>query len=285
MPDEFDDVADAPADGAEASDVQSEETEIQSGEPGYVQGRIARVKRQRDEERRRADQLEGELRAIRTQISSQEARLNAQLEKPKTVEDDHETQINKAVSFLDKVDSLNQILLTSDDSEQVSAAKQQLRNLKPGDIEYARREVARLQAVRVGADVEKNINTRLDGKSRQDEFSRKVTAEFGPDAVNATSPLFAEASKQYAQLLNRFGNDDNGAVTWMALEAARKKVNPRDGRGTDLDRRRLAIEGQVRRDGADANKIAALNAKGDPESRMAAFNMTFDQFYKQNYGV
>jgi hypothetical protein len=144
--------------------------------------------------------------------------------------------------------------------------------------------MARVQGLKATADSEKRISTQLEGRSAQDAFKERLKTEFGPDSVNSKSDLFKAAVEKFRDLIQIFPDDSGGAVTWMAMKDAQNDLEKtRGGRGSELDRRRLAIEAGTRREGQQANQIAALKQKGDPQSAGKANALELDAFLQHHF--
>lgn len=285
MPDddqiEQQDPAEAAVEAADDADEQA-----QPGEPGYVQKRLARLKRQREDAERRASEATGALQATQQRLAAIEAQLAQRPAKaeaaPKTTPDD---ELKLAKDFIRKVEANRLIIDTSEDPDLVKQAKAQLAGVRADDIAFAHEEVARLQGLKATSESEKRISTQLEGRSAQDAFKERLKAEFGPDAVNSKSDLFKAAVEEFKDLIQMFPDDSGGAVTWMAMDRAKTKLEKtRGGRGSDLDRRRLAIEAGARREGNLSNQIAALKQKGDPQSAGKANSLELDAFLQHHFG-
>lgn len=284
MPDEFD--ADAQQDDTsgpvEAQD--DGDLEARPGEPGYVQTRLKRVKDQRDAARREAAEKDGELRAMRDRLSALEARPLQPAAAAEAKEDPNDVALRDAEKFLADVETLKIIALTDDDEGRVAAAKKRLASLPTKDVAFAHSEIARVQGLKAAQAEGKKTLTHLDGRARQDDFKERLKQEFGPDAVNAKSELFQKTLEKFRENIQMFPDDSSGAVTWMSMRDAKAELEKKNraGRGSDLDRRRLAIEGQARREGQLSNTIAALKQRGDSNSQLQASSLELTAFLKQN---
>lgn len=276
----LDDQQDAAGGADEAADAT--DLEVRPGEPGYVATRLERIKGQRDAARLEAASKDGELRALNARLAALESRASqpGPAEKQAPTLDD---EFGMAKDFIRKVEANRLIIDTSDDEVQVKAARQQLAGIRSDDIAFAHAEMARLSSLKAAAESEKKISTQVDGRAAQAAFNERLKAEFGPDAVNNKSELFQSAIAEYRELIQSFPDDSGGAVTWMALKEARSKMQNRGGRLSDKDTRRLAIEGQTRREGQFANTIAALEAKGDQTSKGKAADLKLDAFLQHHY--
>ena len=243
--------ADAAQDGTEGAEAAADaaENELKPGEPGYVRDRLERRTRQRDEARRKLAETEGRMAAMADQLKALEARVLQPAQPPaQPAEDPVAKDFQRAKDFIQTVEDLRIIVLTDPDEDRVAKAKEQLRRVKADDIAFAHAEMARLQGLRAASESERKMSTHLEGRSAEEAFKERLKQRFGASAVVRGTPEFEAALAEFRELAKDFPEDKSGAVTWMAYERAEAKKN-RAGRGaSEQDRRRLAIEGQTRRE-------------------------------------
>lgn len=278
MPDELLGAADDP--GEPEIEVESERSS--ETEPAWAEYRFRKEHRKNERMERALNAERAEKAALQSQLAMFNERV-AKLENPESAQAKGPTY-SELVKFKQDYEELrNRVLLDPADEE----AKDQLRKVKPEHLVTVDLMLADHKASERSSGVQKDMQAKADAGQFKAALQTELHREFGPDVLDMTSDLMIEAAEQYRTLMGRHRNDDNGAVTWMAVEKAAMKLGKtnRDGRElSDGDRRRLAIEGSGRREAAPSNQIAALKKKGDWQSAAKANSLEMDSFLKRLYG-
>jgi hypothetical protein len=149
------------------------------------------------------------------------------------------------------------------------------------DEEIARRE----HESRWGRHTEESTKKEREQVARS-RLQQKLVADYGNDVLDLKSGLMARAAEIFQERAKAygFGEDKDGSQTVWAVDQAYREIRgrDRDGRGSDVDRRRLAVEGQVRRETQVHNAIAALKGRGDLKSAVKATEIELDQWLGAN---
>jgi len=131
--------------------------------------------------------------------------------------------------------------------------------------------------------------TKAQREARMAKIKQDLVREYGNDVLDLQSELMRAAAQELRTLLHEAGRekDDDGLLSkWAVERAATKMRHDRGGREmSETDRRRLAVEGQARREASTLNDIAALKQRGDWRSQNQATNLEIGEWLKANgYG-
>lgn len=160
-------------------------------------------------------------------------------------------------------------------------ARTKLAEVKPEHVVAVNSAIAEMMANGAAGKIKTEVEATRAADRRQVALQRKLAEEYGNDVLDFNSDLMQRAKEEFAALAAEHGGDDeNGALTRLAVERAYRAVN-RGGRGSDKDRRRLAVEEGSRREASPLNSIAALMQKGDPKSQRKAAEIGLGEALKQ----
>jgi hypothetical protein len=263
----------------ETMDFSKEEFDAQ---PHWRQERLSQMaykKRKAEEdaqrERGRREQLEKRLEQLEQRVQSQPREEKAEAKTGWGQFDDDQLRSYE----LDGWKAIQAAALNPESEELRTAAA----SYSPDKLIAVRDELNQRQSSQAISGLRGEIGEQTAAVQRANALQQKLQREFGPDVLNMESDLMKEAADQFRDLAQTLSvkDDEAGVLTYMSVREAYRKIRDRDrgGRGmTESDRRRLAVEGQVRRDTSPQNTIAALKAKGDWKSRDKAQDMAIDGF-------
>lgn len=257
------------------SEVDDEKDAPAEGEPKWAEWRYRKAERKTREAKQALESERAARSALEARLAALEGRV-ADGEKPKAPEGPTLDSLRKWKADYSAL--VHKVATNPEDTE----ARAKLAEVKPehvAAVESAMIEmVAKGEAGRVRQDVDATLAQGRAAVAQQ----RRLADEFGNDVLDLKSDLMKKAAEEFKELIAEYGDDGNGnaALTRLAVERAYHAVN-RGGRGSDKDRRRLAVEGEARREASSRNTIAALVQKGDPKSQRKAVEIGLGEALKK----
>lgn len=256
-----------------------------------AQDRINQLIKQRNEEREAAIRERGQREALEKRLSMIESNLTAQRAPAAEPEkkgleawpdEDLLQYKSRAFAWMKRAGEK-----TGDDEADAAA------RAEAAKIDFQRlAEIDRLLADRAATKQVNGLRQELTERERATmanaHFQNQMRERYGAAVLDPNSELRREAVEQFKALAaeRNITSDPHNLLAEMALERAHAKlIGDSAGRPLSaLDRGRLQVEAQVRRDTAPQSQIAQLRERGDRQSVLEAKNLEIEQFWKSNFG-
>lgn len=248
-------------------------------QPNWKKGRISEMaykrkqaEQERDIEKGQRIQLEGRLSGLEAQMQAlgNESRNGTEPGK------DDPSQFKPAQwrDFIAEAEKAQRDFALSPEDE---ALRAKFLEFDPRHVEYAREQLSLGTARGVVDEYRKTNDAEAAQQRMLQTHQQQMFNKYGPDALNPKSELMQNAATEYLQMTQERGVTEDPQFflrEWAVDSAYRKLRGDRDGRGpSEVDRRRLAVEAETRREAAPLNEIAALRSQGDWKSIDAAQNI------------
>ena len=252
-------------------------------QPRWKQLKMGKVAEKARESERKADAYRAALdeqRALNQQLMERMGTLEKNVGAPKAPEPEglgKYTMQDLRSAKLNAQKWLHRAAVDPEDAE----ARQHATTATPEMLDSLDEEIRRRERQTDINGLKAELTQKEQAAASRTQLQKHLQDQYGNEVQDMNSDLMKLASAIFRKKAAAAGiSNDTGGLTMLAIDEAYREIRgrDRDGRGSEVDRRRLAVEGQTRREVETHNVIAALKQRGDWKADSKANSIELDQW-------